>query len=193
MVFEPASVGDEKKFREAVDLCHVLKYSQERLGNVPDLAVTQAPKLIVETQGQQGLRFRWRKRWTHLDAVSTENPVDAAGSGDWCTAALIHMIGQQGSKGLEQLRKASLVVALRTGQTLAAINCQYIGARGAMMVMNIRQLNGHLFQLSDKALTLLVEDDTSTIGATPPDYCLRCGPNEALSAGDANASTAGVC
>ena len=179
IVFEPASVGDENKFQQAVECCHVLKYSQERLGNAPDLAVARAPKLIVETQGRSGLRFRWRNRWTHLRAITLDDPVDAAGSGDWCTATLIHGIGRQGAVGLAGLRKSELVTVLRTGQAIAAINCQYYGARGAMMVLSLQQINRYLQHLSDQASALVVEESSASRGAKAPEFCRRCEPMDA--------------
>jgi sugar/nucleoside kinase (ribokinase family) len=37
VVFEPSSIGDERQFRKAVDSCHILKYSHDRLGHLRDL------------------------------------------------------------------------------------------------------------------------------------------------------------
>ncbi len=177
VVFEPSSIGDEEKIQSAVDLCHILKYSQDRLGHVPDLAVAPSPKLVVETQGEAGLCFRWRNRWTQLDAFEVNTLVDAAGSGDWCTAALIHQIGSQGANGLKNLRKGEVVAALRSGQALAAINCQYFGARGAMLVMTLRQLNSRLRQLTVQADGQPLENETvAPAGPEPPDYCRQCDP-----------------
>ncbi len=45
--FEPSSIGDEALFRLAIDTCHVLKYSNERLGHFEDLADARQPALIV--------------------------------------------------------------------------------------------------------------------------------------------------
>jgi len=180
VVFEPASIGDEKKFQRAVDLCHVLKYSQDRLGHVPDLAIAAAPKLIVETQGELGLRFRWRSHWTHLGPFDVDSVVDAAGSGDWCSAALIHEIGSHGATGLSTLRKEELIAALRTGQALASINCRYYGARGAMLAMDFRQLNSRLDQLTRPADEQLPGIEEATLGGVaPPEYCRQCDPTVA--------------
>ena len=175
--FEPASIGDERKFQNAVDICHVLKYSRDRVGHVPDLAMAASPKLVVETQGAAGLRFRWRNRWTQLDAFETDILIDAAGSGDWCTAALVHHIGTRAGMGLKDLRKEELVIALRTGQALAAINCHYFGARGAMLAMSVGQLNRRLRKLALQTYSRPLEIVTaSRFGATPPDYCRQCDP-----------------
>ena len=70
VVFEPSSADLESKFQRAVDACHVLKFSQERLGHLPDLPYAASPALIVETRGEAGLRYRWEGRWSQLDAFS---------------------------------------------------------------------------------------------------------------------------
>ena len=178
VIFEPSSIGDEKKFQTAVDLCHVLKYSQDRFVHVPDLSIAPSPKLIVETQGQAGLRYRWRNRWTHLDAIKADPVVDAAGSGDWCTAGLIHRLGQTGAKGLRSWRKSELVTALQTGQALAAVNCCFFGARGAMLAMTHRQLNNRLRRLEIQPEVKQRDSEAMALTpAEPPvDFCQQCDP-----------------
>ena len=57
---------------------------------------------------------------------------DTAGAGDWCTAGIIHRLGQQGLRGLQQVTAAQLQDALCFGQALAAWNCGFEGARGGM-------------------------------------------------------------
>ena len=122
VVFEPSALGDEGAFQRAVDVCDVLKYSNEQLGHVPDLAAATHPRIVIETLGADGLRVRWRKRWSRLPAFEAPLFKDAAGSGDWCTAGLIHAVGTKGRAGLAALRKADLERALRFGQALAALN-----------------------------------------------------------------------
>ena len=60
VVFEPISISDKKLFAEAVNACHILKYSDERFEGSPvdSLAVTK-PSLEIQTQGAKGLRFRF--------------------------------------------------------------------------------------------------------------------------------------
>ena len=57
IMFEPSSIGDERQFRKAVDVCHILKYSHDRLG-LRDLAEAYSPRVIVETLAEEGLRVR---------------------------------------------------------------------------------------------------------------------------------------
>ena len=151
IVFEPSSIGDERTFQRAVELSHILKYSHDRLGYIPDLAAAKTPKIVIETLGSEGLRVRWRSRWSTLPSFKVLDFVDAAGSGDWCTAGLIHRLGQTGAKMLTGLRKAELDDALRFGQGLAAVNCAFEGARGTMMCLSLKQLNRALSNLTSNA------------------------------------------
>ncbi|NSX56106.1 hypothetical protein HRQ87_15020 [Sulfitobacter sp. 1151] len=114
------------------------------MGHLPGLAKVSGPKIIIETHGADGLKVRWRSRWSALPAITANRVVDAAGSGDWCTAALIHTIGEGGSKALESLNKARLDYGLRLGQALAAINCGFEGARGAIDQLGFGRLNAML-------------------------------------------------
>ena len=135
IVFEPSSIGDEHRFQRAVEICDVLKYSHSRLGHVPDLAKLTSPRLVIETSGPDGLRVRWRGRWSKLPAFNVPRFIDAAGSGDWCTAGLIHKIAGGGAKSFKNLDKTRIDHSLRFGQALAALNCGFEGARGAMMTL----------------------------------------------------------
>lgn len=152
VVFEPSSIGDEGAFQRAVDLCDVLKYANDRLGHVPDLASAIHPSVVIETLGAEGLRVRWRKRWSSLPAFEAPIFKDAAGSGDWCTAGLIHAIGAKGHAGLETLRKVDIERALRFGQALAALNCSFEGARGLMSAKQPEAINRALKALQEKTL-----------------------------------------
>ena len=141
IVFEPSSADAEAKFQRAVDTCHVLKYSQERLGHLPDLPYAKSPPLIVETRGKMGLRYRWHGRWSQLDAFPVKDSLDAAGSGDWCTATLIHRIGRNGADAFTRATVSVIEAALQDGQATAAVNCGFLGARGAMQALTLDELN----------------------------------------------------
>ena len=147
VVFEPSSIGDEPKFQRAVDSCDVLKYSEQRLGYVPDLPLAASPKLIVETRGESGLRYRWADQWSHIEAFAVEDVVDAAGSGDWCSAILIHELGRNGAKSFLNSTRRSIAKALERGQATAAVNCGFLSARGAMQALTVIELNERLLTL----------------------------------------------
>ena len=121
VVFEPSSVGDERQFQKAVDLCHILKFSHDRLGHLRDLREAQQPRIIVETLAEEGLRVRWRGHWSDLPAFTLPVFVDGAGAGDWTTTGLIHQLGTSGAKVFDTLQKPRLLSALRFGQGLAGL------------------------------------------------------------------------
>ena len=138
VVFEPSGVGDPRLFREAIACAHVVKYSHQRLEESTVLADTQGPKLLIETRGDEGLRFRAllpnvkMKRWLSVPAIPAARVRDTAGCGDWCTAGLIHRLAVEGSRTLLQAGEGQVSDAIRFGQALAAWNCGFEGARGGM-------------------------------------------------------------
>ena len=176
VVFEPSSVEDGAKFQRAVDACHVLKYSQERLGHVPDLPYAAAPALVVETWAASGLRYRWGGRWIRLEAFTVEHVVDAAGSGDWCSAVLIHQLGQRGAAGFLGSRHEMIKRTLEGGQAAAAVNCAFLGARGAMQALALKELNARLAVLDREAVERRSFEDRGVQKRVGPalHYCGEC-------------------
>jgi hypothetical protein len=88
----------------------------------------------IQTMGENGLRYRsslWEESmdWSYLKPYPVGELVDAAGAGDWCTAGIIHVLGQNSINSISRKR---LETALNLGQCLAAINCHFEGARGSM-------------------------------------------------------------
>jgi fructokinase len=137
VMFEPSGVGDEKLFREALALAHVLKYSRDRL---PGLVAMAGPLLQIETRGAEGLRYRLRRgAWRAMPGLSVSKVKDTVGAGDWCTAGLLQGVGVNGAAGLRGAPTQDVARALRTGQALAALTCVFEGARGGMYAMDRRQ------------------------------------------------------
>lgn len=137
--FEPSSLGNPLLFREAWELADVVKYSHERLSELPgDLEERKGPKLLIETLGKEGLRYRTRlpspKTWTwrHMESIPAVRIRDTAGAGDWCTAGLIHRLFPTGASALDVATDGSLRDALRYSQALSAWTCGFEGARGGM-------------------------------------------------------------
>ena len=176
VMFEPASVNDERAFQRAVDLCHIFKYSDERLGHLPDLEKTQHPKLIVKTLGASGLEMRWRNRWSSMSAFDAPKFEDAAGSGDWCSAGILHRLGVGGGAGLDDLSKPNLERGVRFGQALAAINCGFEGARGLMNFMDHDSLNRALQALASFKQVDDWGQDHDDHRSLPDKLCNLCAP-----------------
>lgn len=129
--FEPSSVGDEKVLQRAVKASTIVKYSADRLKMLPG---RQRPPLEIRTRGSDGLEFRLpgARKWRHLPAVRARAVMDTSGSGDWLSAGFIKGSCGAGRTGFDRLTEEQLVSAMRFGQALAAWNCQFEGARGAM-------------------------------------------------------------
>lgn len=137
VVFEPSGIGDESLFERMMQLAHVVKYSNDRLADLP-LKLSQGACLEVQTLGKGGLRYRSslaglsKKTWVHCDAYAVQSPTDTAGAGDWCSAGILHIIGRGGLRGLKRITSSRLESAMHFGQALASWNCGFEGARGGM-------------------------------------------------------------
>ncbi len=124
----------------------MVKYSHERVGHFSDSPRDLTPLLEVDTLGAYGLRFRIRRqdghpsKWEYLEAYKVNNLKDEAGSGDWCTAGILHLLGQEGVSTLQSASREIILEALSFGQALAALNCNFEGARGAMYFLNSIQV-----------------------------------------------------
>jgi fructokinase len=136
VVFEPNHPFEPALFEAALATTHLLKFSHQRLRNLAEVRPLREPLLVVETQGPAGLRYRDQRAgggdWQHLEALPAPAVRDSAGCGDWCTAGLIHAVGQGGRAGLDSIAGEDLRAALRVGQALGAWNCGFEGARGGM-------------------------------------------------------------
>ena len=151
VMFEPNSVRDERLFNRACEVAHVVKYSQTQMMDQGDLLEQLGPNLLIETNGAEGLRFKQRgSAWVHLAAVPAPVVRDTAGAGDWLSAGFLSVVSRRHVGG--ELRLERVKASLAHGQRLAAINCAYEGARGAMyhltptelasMVRNLQETRG---------------------------------------------------
>jgi sugar/nucleoside kinase (ribokinase family) len=136
IVFEPSAAGDAKLFREALALTHILKYANQRVHNFREFLSQSRPLLEIETLGEEGLRYRRgtsrTTEWQQLEVLKAASVKDTAGAGDWCTAGIIHCLGQGGLAGFEKTGADALRDGIRFGQALAAWTCGFEGARGGM-------------------------------------------------------------
>ena len=138
IVFEPSTIKNERLFYEALELCHILKYSGQQLRILRKMNPRPIPFLEIETLGSRGLRYRMRtdsevSQWKFMRAYKLDNIVDTAGAGDWCTAGILHILCRRGIESFKKLLSTEhLEFGLRFGQALAAFNCMFEGARGSM-------------------------------------------------------------
>jgi fructokinase len=176
VIFEPNYAGKETLLPQALQAAHLLKYSREKL---PDLEQRLDPSgrlLVVETLGADGLRYRDSRHgpadWHHEPALPVAEVRDAGGSGDWCTAGLIHLLGRQGLAGFRAATADDLREAVRFGQALAAWNCAFEGARGGVY-------HGDRDAFVHAVRQLLAGGDPRPEGEPSFDragrFCTRCG------------------
>lgn len=138
VVFEPSGIKDERLFTECLKVAHVVKYASDRIKDIDDVVAKAKVPLEIKTLGAKGLRLRIRTGARplvieELPAFTVPDLRDAAGSGDWTTAGLIHSLVNTEERLQELVTDPEAVVlATRRGQALAALNCGFEGARGLM-------------------------------------------------------------
>src|ERR1700694_3076246 len=121
--FEPQSKAG--MFAEALEIATIVKFSAAYFPD-PEWIAPKA-QLEVRTEGKKGLRYRLGDKEGHLRAYGAK-VVDSAGAGDWLSAGLIAALYEGEFVALE--RASKLEAAMKYGQALAALNCEYKGARG---------------------------------------------------------------
>ncbi|MBF0132451.1 MAG: hypothetical protein HQL75_07685 [Magnetococcales bacterium] len=134
IIFEPSSIDDPILFQQAMETCHILKFSEKRLGHEMEsmLRSTSKPELIIKTKGCHGIEviMRGRSGCEHVSMPAPVAPrlIDSCGSGDAVTAILIHLLLTQHDRS-----SRAILDYLAYGQEIAAINCGFLGARGAFL------------------------------------------------------------
>jgi sugar/nucleoside kinase (ribokinase family) len=179
--FEPSGTGDPKLFREMLKHTTVLKYSSQRARSFSDLLRSHRAQLEIETLGEDGLRFRLQRNssaWHSLPAHEVAVK-DTSGSGDWTTVGFLSSLFRNGKSDITSATKAEITAALEHGQAIAALNCQFEGARGAMYQMSRAMFLKALGIIESKAagpsreqkISLSRDISTSVV-------CPRCRPKK---------------
>lgn len=181
VVFEPCGIGNPLLFRQAWEIAHVVKYSHERLSEFSEMEVESNPRLVIETLGDAGLRYRRRKtgnrpgRWIELRALPVNELKDTAGSGDWCTAGLLSKIACQGFAGFSAASDREVSDAIRYGQALAAWNCRFEGARGGMYVVSKGQFQKEVSEILDGTANVISSPRNVAVRpANSRSFCQAC-------------------
>lgn len=166
--FEPPKfVHDDDVFFKCLQISDIVKHCYDQSEDTQKSGI-DIP-LEIQTMGEKGLRYKAKflkpNTWKEMDAYPVHNLVDAAGSGDWLTAGLIHVLLQHKSKQTPSEKR--LEFALKFGQAMAALNCKFIGARGIM------------YNLSKSKLFTLVER-TIQNNTTPVEIISNSNKNNAM-------------
>lgn len=138
--FEPQGSEDASGDREAaLEMADIVQTSAAYF---PSSAwVAPHAQLEIRTEGKKGLRWRLGGDEGRMRALKAQ-VVDSAGSGDWLSAGLIAALHAGEWVGLEQPR--ALEAALRQGAALAALNCEFAGARGMVYELSRDELAARL-------------------------------------------------
>lgn len=189
VVFEPSGIKDERLFVECLKAAHIVKYANDRIEGIHDVVATAKVPIEIQTMGAKGLRLRVRTSgrvgaWRDLPAFSAPDLRDAAGSGDWSTAGLIHGLMTSGTSPEKLVRDPSAVVlATRQGQALAALNCGFEGARGLMYAADAKRvfdLAAAIVEGTKKPSALDVPSNKRANGRRNGKSCLICSGTRAL-------------
>ena len=183
IVFEPSGIRNERLFGEAVALSHILKYSHERIPNTSVISEECLVPLEIQTLGPKGLRYRRAEdrtnaSWRYIPAFQVSDVVDEAGAGDWCTSGIIQVLGQCGADSFLAATDRRVIDALKHGQALAAVTCQYVSPRGAMYAL----LPDRLYEIARELTTEKVpriEPEIPLYGTLQEfvrTICTRCSP-----------------
>ena len=153
IIFEPYKIIESELFKESINTAHIVKYSYEQIKNSSISKMSNIP-LEIQTLGGEGLRYRFQpskkklNKWKAIQAFHVSKLVDTAGAGDWCTAGLIHIIGQNGCDAFLKSTNKDVENALRFGESMAALSCKFEGARGLMYNIDKKQV----FSMIDKIM-----------------------------------------
>lgn len=189
VVFEPSGIKDERLFAQCLKTADVVKYANDRIAGVHDVVAQAKVPIEIETLGAKGLRLRVRTNgrvgaWKDLPAFSAPELRDAAGSGDWTTAGLIHGLMTNGAAAEKVLADVKVVVpAIRHGQALAALNCGFQGARGLMYAADAKcvlDLAGAIVNGTKQPSVAALRSNKRSIGRSDDRMCLPCSGAQAL-------------
>lgn len=131
--FEPSDISDDIPMLDVEPFVDILKVSAQRAHEFRGRLHYLSPIQIL-TDGRRGLDVRLGgaedTEFHHLPAVLIDGVVDSAGAGDAVSSALIAAIVENWTAEVPTPDLA--LYGLRRGQVLAALNCRFAGARGAL-------------------------------------------------------------
>lgn len=131
--FEPSSKGSNAAlFNKSVEVADIIKFAEQRISDFSQFDNLN-DKLIIQTLGEKGLRYRLNSKWALAEPILNENVVDTSGAGDWTAAALINeLYKDKTTKGIAEFSQGEIEAALYEAQKVGAQSCSYEGARGMM-------------------------------------------------------------
>lgn len=179
---EPSGRSTPELLGRLIACAHVLKYSAdhaELVARARSSAPGQGakPVLEIETLGNAGLRYRLAgvRGWQRSAALPVHRLADSAGAGDWCTAGVLHALGQGGATAFEHAPLDVIEEGLKFGQALSAWTCGFEGARGGMYAGSEHQFRAAVSGLLAGAIAPSGSAEGTSLSPTaPPDLCGDC-------------------
>ena len=131
--FEPSSKGSNAvQFSKSVEVADIMKFADQRIQDLSQFDNLK-DKLIIQTLGEKGLRYRLNSEWVLLEPAVNENVVDTSGAGDWTAAALINSLYKDTQiRKISDFSRIEIENALNEAQRIGAESCSFEGARGMM-------------------------------------------------------------
>ena len=120
---------------------HIVKFSDEKISEkwqqnlLIDLK-NEGVKLIIVTQGKDGLKFAVKQNWgwTELRGEKADRGEgkDSSGAGDWLTAIFLDCFLSQIENGGSAFDYDIVCASLRCAMKAAALSCKEVGAQGML-------------------------------------------------------------
>lgn len=153
---------------------HVLKISRNRIAQLDGVrSARTAPLVIIETLGNEGLRYRivGKSRilsdWQVIPSIPGIRAVDCAGAGDWTTASILH----NGRDVILSANLKDIATVLRKSRLWGALATMFPGARGLMRHMNgeallaLQDLDGEAIPGQDRIRSAAPDQQTSKLSS----------------------------
>ncbi len=154
--FEPPSLKNDIKFKEAISLSHIVKYARGKSDKNCDSlqyttiekeTISKGPSLVIKTLGRDGLFYSSNKdnKWRQQKGFRLNKLYDTCGAGDWCTIGFLFFLQELAAKNggsfMDLLEsKDSIQSALIFAQILASLSCSFVGARGLSNSMEQKEI-----------------------------------------------------
>ena len=163
IVFEPWRRPADPVLRTMLAVSQLVKVNGTApLVDALDAFPRRPDSVDIVTLGAEGVRWRvGGSRWRSVPGTPVD-AVDAAGAGDWLTAALL----AGGPPECSRHDASGFEARLRSAQIVAARSVGYIGAKGMMSPVDARNSRDRMCRSTSEG--------QSSAGKAEPDGCLIC-------------------
>lgn len=176
IIFEPHKISKQRLFKEMLKITDILKYSSESIEKIP---FERRSILEIQTLGDTGVNFTYNQGtyvepyFKTLKAFDIGEAVDSTGAGDWLSAGLIHKIVSSKQK-VPFLNEKGIIDAINYGQSLAALNCMFIGSRGMMYHLEFDKIFEYSFAIQKRKDFKLITNNNIKKKYAVKNICTSC-------------------